>query len=792
MRLFLSIIFSLVLITQGFATEMVLGRIPSSDAQEVSHLPYMRSLLFFAFVFGFASLKWGVKNTHPFLMHFIIISALAGSLVLGLPPISDRLSMPDFSNFDMWSVGIASLLIFAVGDVVRASLFNEENQENKQFSILYYSFVSAVTLCLLFLAFIVPDVAGHLLMGLWVIMMGGAVLLVAHSIVAKKEKHDIVSFGLLPSVIGFFLAISVGGYLDSTGNTVRMIGWGCCYLGLLGSLYEIYKFQFNSQNTPYIRRDENIPDSAQKIQVKQPISFIFDEYQEHFQITEEMAGFLGITSRKRYFILDELTPFIMKETQGLFKKQMEHPSKQQNIPIFFHGHEKGYLLYPRQLSQYQTEFLLQESAEVIPENRTDFMKLIVDELELLPNVGSVHILMLYIHNYELILSEFSRDYAQKLILEAQQKIAKKLSHCPNLIISMTGSQEISIFYYSNEGNSAFENHKNILRDEMKLPITGHDDSQAFFIDVSIGGVCYNYQHLPSETELNTAIKQAQNSLREQKKYHTPLMSDMLILPDKAKLSVLLTDLRYAPEKNQIEPYFRPRFHLQTGKIAGFDVLATWLHPDFGLIMPELLLPLSSYIAYESVIQRIIQVKSIERLSHWSEKNPNIFLNFQVTKSLLQGKYSLYEDFLGLQAKIPYKPKQIHLTFHPECLKNESEWLKMILCDFKMKSFITALDDFGAIEGYLPQLATLPFDRITLSASFYSLLKQNERKAYTLKSLSKILTDLNLVIDMKDIVHKQDIGFFKNIQVQTISGALFSPPISSGNVSAFLQKEQMIV
>ncbi len=51
-------------------------------------------------------------------------------------------------------------------------------------------------------------------------------------------------------------------------------------------------------------------------------------------------------------------------------------------------------------------------------------------------------------------------------------------------------------------------------------------------------------------------------------------------------------VRRALDTGQFAPYFQPLVVLRTGKTAGFEVLARWNHPDFGMITPSTFIPLA--------------------------------------------------------------------------------------------------------------------------------------------------------------------------------------------------------
>ena len=51
------------------------------------------------------------------------------------------------------------------------------------------------------------------------------------------------------------------------------------------------------------------------------------------------------------------------------------------------------------------------------------------------------------------------------------------------------------------------------------------------------------------------------------------------------MRVELLDVRHALECEAIVPCFQPIVELRTGRLAGFEALARWQHPDLGSILP---------------------------------------------------------------------------------------------------------------------------------------------------------------------------------------------------------------
>jgi len=52
------------------------------------------------------------------------------------------------------------------------------------------------------------------------------------------------------------------------------------------------------------------------------------------------------------------------------------------------------------------------------------------------------------------------------------------------------------------------------------------------------------------------------------------------------------DLRQGIVEQQFELYYQPIMSIQTGRVAGFEALVRWQHPDRGFVSPGMFIPLA--------------------------------------------------------------------------------------------------------------------------------------------------------------------------------------------------------
>ena len=87
---------------------------------------------------------------------------------------------------------------------------------------------------------------------------------------------------------------------------------------------------------------------------------------------------------------------------------------------------------------------------------------------------------------------------------------------------------------------------------------------------------------------------------------------------RASISALQTssELRRGLERDEVVPYFQPIVDLDGGQVVGFEVLARWLHPERGLLVPAQFLPMAEDAGLMVDLGGRILRDSLAQLAHW--------------------------------------------------------------------------------------------------------------------------------------------------------------------------------
>ncbi len=90
------------------------------------------------------------------------------------------------------------------------------------------------------------------------------------------------------------------------------------------------------------------------------------------------------------------------------------------------------------------------------------------------------------------------------------------------------------------------------------------------------------------------------------------------------------EVAQALEKMQIQPWYQPQISTDTGKITGFEALARWQHPVYGMIPPNEFLPTIEQAGLLERLGQVIQYQAMTALKAWDAAGvtvPRVGVNF---------------------------------------------------------------------------------------------------------------------------------------------------------------------
>jgi PAS domain S-box-containing protein len=175
------------------------------------------------------------------------------------------------------------------------------------------------------------------------------------------------------------------------------------------------------------------------------------------------------------------------------------------------------------------------------------------------------------------------------------------------------------------------------------------------------------------------------------------------------------NLRRALEREEFFPHFQPLVVLATGKLHGFEVLARWQHPDFGLVSPDVFIPMAEKDGSIGELSSQVLKKAFEAIALHGK---GFRLAFNISPLQLKD-LSLPEHIrqIANAAGFPLEWATVEIT--ESAMAENIASARSITSDLKAMGCRIALDDFGTGYSSLYHLKSLPFDELKVDRSFVS-------------------------------------------------------------------------
>ncbi|HEY7806112.1 MAG TPA: EAL domain-containing protein [Croceibacterium sp.] len=182
-------------------------------------------------------------------------------------------------------------------------------------------------------------------------------------------------------------------------------------------------------------------------------------------------------------------------------------------------------------------------------------------------------------------------------------------------------------------------------------------------------------------------------------------------------NALESGLRRGVAAGEFVPYYEQQIDIQTGKLVGFEMLARWISPDFGVVTPEMFIPLAEEIGVIGELSESLIRKALQDAQIWDDE-----LTLSVNISPIQLRDPWFaQKLLRLLTEAGFPPHRFEIEITESCLHENIAVVRSIITSLKNQGVKISLDDFGTGYSSLAQLRALPFDRLKIDRSFVTEL-----------------------------------------------------------------------
>jgi diguanylate cyclase (GGDEF)-like protein len=247
------------------------------------------------------------------------------------------------------------------------------------------------------------------------------------------------------------------------------------------------------------------------------------------------------------------------------------------------------------------------------------------------------------------------------------------------------------------------------------------------------------------------------------------------------------DLRQALDRKEFKLVYQPIVDLTEGRIAGFESLLRWHHPEYGLTRPDVFLNIAMELGLMKNIGEWSLGEACRQLKLWQAQFPNIrpltvSVNFSIEHFAHDHLTTLIRQVIDRTGIEPASLK-IEIT-ESEMMKNP-EAVRQALAGIKAQHIDTCLDDFGTGYSSLSHLQQLAIRFLKIDQSFVRRLGTEDDALAIVKTIVALAHQLGRQVIAEGVETAEHLVILRSLGCEYGQGYYFAKPLAPDEAGALL-------
>ncbi|PHQ79901.1 MAG: hypothetical protein COB66_05915 [Coxiella sp. (in: Bacteria)] len=250
--------------------------------------------------------------------------------------------------------------------------------------------------------------------------------------------------------------------------------------------------------------------------------------------------------------------------------------------------------------------------------------------------------------------------------------------------------------------------------------------------------------------------------------------------DSDKIELSKKDLLSALENEEIILFYQPKVDIKTKKVVGFESLARWNHPAFGILPPDLFINLAEKNGLINQLTRQVISMAVKQRAGWGALNPNVKISINLSVYDLS-QLDLPEYIESLVKTNNLSASQFILEITESKLIEKLSTVLDVITRLSLKRFSLSIDDFGTGYSSFIQLQQIPFSELKIDRAFvFDAYKKPSAKSI-LESSIELANKLNIETIAEGVESQADWDTVEAAGCDLIQGYFVAKPLPPDQV-----------
>jgi diguanylate cyclase (GGDEF)-like protein/PAS domain S-box-containing protein len=387
----------------------------------------------------------------------------------------------------------------------------------------------------------------------------------------------------------------------------------------------------------------------------------------------------------------------------------------------------------------------------------------------LKNFGAI--LLIDLDRFKILNDTMGHDCGDLLLID----VAKRLKACVREMdtVARLGADEF-IVMIEDVSDSEDDTSRRVgmiaekIRETLALPY--HCNGQQLLSSPSIGVSLYRGNEISVDVlvqHAEMAMYQAKNAGRNSIRFFDPVMQDKMTAH-----AALESDLRQALTRQQLHLHYQMQVD-SNHRPVGAEALLRWDHPDRGLVLPSVFIPVAEESTLILEISDWVMDTACKQLALWAQSEQTRKLTLAVNVS---AKQFAIPDFVDSVAEVlkTYRvdPSRLKLELTESVMLEDMAGTVEKMHALKTLGLGLSIDDFGIGYSSLSYLKQLPVDQLKIDQSFVQGITKDGSDAMLVQTIIDLAKNFHLNVIAEGVETQAQLTFLKHHECMAFQGFLF--------------------
>jgi EAL domain-containing protein (putative c-di-GMP-specific phosphodiesterase class I) len=245
------------------------------------------------------------------------------------------------------------------------------------------------------------------------------------------------------------------------------------------------------------------------------------------------------------------------------------------------------------------------------------------------------------------------------------------------------------------------------------------------------------------------------------------------------------------DSDQLVLSYQPVVALSTGRIAGFEALVRWLHPERGLLLPKELLAACRESGLIVRLGSRVIAKACRQVQRWLERFPDSDA-VRVTVNL--SRYELAHPELLTQLdrtleETGVNPATLGFEITEAAIQEAVDDDGKMLWELHRRGCRLVVDDFGSGQMSLQALHRFPLEMMKVDRAFVAAMRPGGAELEVLRAAAALGDSLGLGVAAKGIETQEQLDRLRQLGFGFGQGYHFSSPLPAEEAEALIAEDK---